>query len=340
MSDLASSVQGYFRAGLASSTQTTYKAALKRFYNFCTQYAVVSPFPVTEQILCYFSAYLADQGLAPQTGRSYLSAVRSMQISLGLPDPRDHSSMPILKRVQAGIRRARMLRSSPPRIRLPITIGILKRMNQHLSASRRTDRQVLWTISTTAFFGFFRLGELIPENVASYNRGTHLSWGDVAVDSHQNPSMVQIHLKRSKCDQFGAGSDIVVGRTGEDVCPVTAILEYIATRGCRSGPFFILPSGDPVTKPWFVAQIRTILAAIGLPQQQYAGHSFRIGAATTAAIAGIEDSTIQTLGRWHSAAFLQYIRMPKARLASLSGVMARSIPQSRADATTHPGGPS
>ena len=239
MSDLASSVQGYFRAGLASSTQTTYKAALKRFYNFCTQYAVVSPFPVTEQILCYFSAYLADQGLAPQTGRSYLSAVRSMQISLGLPDPRDHSSMPILKRVQAGIRRARMLRSSPPRIRLPITIGILKRMNQHLSASGRTDRQVLWTISTTAFFGFFRLGELIPENVASYDRGTHLSWGDVAVDSHQNPSMVQIHLKRSKCDQFGAGSDIVVGRTGEDVCPVTAILEYIATRGCRSGPFFI-----------------------------------------------------------------------------------------------------
>ena len=270
---------------------------------------------------------MADQGLAPQTGKAYLSAVRSMQISLGLPDPRDQSSMPILKRVQAGIRRARILRSSPPHIRLPITVGILAKINHHLSVSNRTDRQVLGAISTTAFFGFFRLGELLPDRATSFNMTTHLSWGDLAVDNQWNPSMVQIQLKRSKCDQFGAGSDIVVGHTGESLCPVTAIMEYTTSRGDRPGPFFILPSGDPVMKPWFIAQIRTILATIGLPQQQYAGHSFRIGAATTAAVAGIEDSTIQTLGRWHSAAFLQYIRMPKARLAVLSGVMARSLHQ-------------
>jgi hypothetical protein len=57
-------------------------------------------------------------------------------------------------------------------------------------------------------------------------------------------------------------------------------------------------------KTWFMAQICTIQAAIALPQQQYAGHSFRIGTATTIAEkAGIEDSTIQTLGWWHGAAF-------------------------------------
>ena len=211
MSDLASSVQGYFRAGLASSTQTSYKAALKRFHTFCSQYSVMTPFPVTEQILCYISAYLAQQGLAPQTGKAYLSAVRSMQISLGLPDPRDHAAMPILKRVQAGIRPARMLQDVPPRIKLPITIGILNKVNQYLLASERPDRLVLWAIFAMAFFGFFRLGELLRDCATSYSIATHLSWGDVAVDSHENPSMVRIHLKRSKCDEFGIGADIVVG---------------------------------------------------------------------------------------------------------------------------------
>ncbi len=43
----------------------------------------------------------------------------------------------------------------------------------------------------------------------------------------------------------------------------------------------------------------------GLP-----GHSFRIGAATTAATVGIEDSTIQMLGRW-SSAFLAHISHPQ-----------------------------
>lgn len=65
-----------------------------------------------------------------------------------------------------------------------------------------------------------------------------------------------------------------------------------------------------------------ILRTAGFPQDHYAGHSFRIGAATMAALAGIADSTIQILGRWHSAAFLQYIRMPKKELAPLSTEMA------------------
>ncbi len=75
-------------------------------------------------------------------------------------------------------------------------------------------------------------------------------------------------------------------------------------------------------KPWFVEQLRGILRSRGLPQHQYAGHSFRIGVATTAALAGVEDSTIQALGRWHSAAFLQYIRMPRETLAAVSASMA------------------
>ena len=39
------------------------------------------------------------------------------------------------------------------------------------------------------------------------------------------------------------------------------------------------------------------LLAVGLPYQYFADHNFCNGAATTAAKAGLEDSTICTLGR-------------------------------------------
>ena len=137
--------------------------------------------------------------------------------------------------------------------------------------------------------------------------------------------MVRIHLKKAKCDQFGAGADIVLGRTDMALCPVAAILDYICSRGPNPGAFFLNSGGHIVTKHWFVEQVRGALNTAGFPQHDYAGHSFRIGAATTAALVGIEDSTIQTLGRWQSAAFLQYIRMPKESLAALSSAMARTV---------------
>ncbi len=123
------------------------------------------------------------------------------------------------------------------------------------------------------------------------------------IDSRDTPTMVQVRLKKSKCDQFGKGVSIILAwsyrRRG--VPSISGILQYTAIRmNSPPGPFFVLSAGGTVTKQWFTTQIRATLQGLGLPQDQYAGHSFRIGAATMAALAGIPDSAIQTLGRWRS----------------------------------------
>ena len=130
--------------------------------------------------------------------------------------------------------------------------------------------------------------------------------------------MVKFHLRRSKRDQSGTGADVLVGRSGCQLCPVAAILAYMKARGDHPGAFFIDDNRVPITKGKFVAKVRDALRSAGYPEEQFAGHSFRIGAATTAAMAGIEDSTIQTLGCWHSAAFLRYIRTPHDQLAAIT----------------------
>lgn len=65
-------------------------------------------FPVSEQLSCSFAAFLTDKKLAPHTVKSYLSAVCSMQISLGLPDLRETNlRSKYSNQVQAGIMRLR-----------------------------------------------------------------------------------------------------------------------------------------------------------------------------------------------------------------------------------------
>lgn len=282
---------------------------------------------MSESILCSYAAYLADQGLAPQSIRVYLSAVRSMQISLGLPNPRDQSSLPILQRVQAGIRRAHAAKESNPPTRLPITAHVLRQLKAVWEQSSHPDRTTLWAVACTAFYGFFRLGELLLTSPSSFHQQRSLAWGDVAVDDTADPTVIRIHLKHSKCDQFGAGANVVLGKSGTDICPVAALVEYISARGDSPGPFFLSYTRKPLLKADFVTETRRALARAGFHPHNYAGHSFRIGAATSAAQAGIEDSTIRTLGRWHSAAFLQYIRSPESHLATFSARLASTAPE-------------
>ena len=56
-------VEGYSRH---NQDPRTYKAVMKRFHTFCTKYSVSNPFLLTEQTLCFFASYLAEEGLAPE----------------------------------------------------------------------------------------------------------------------------------------------------------------------------------------------------------------------------------------------------------------------------------
>ncbi len=115
---------------------------------------------------------------------------------------------------------------------------------------------------------------------------------------------------------------IYIGRSNNLLCPVSALLSYLTIRGNCSGILFHFQDTTPLTKPKFTSKLRDLLRQAGLDNSFYAGHSFRIGAATTAAAKGIEDSLIQTLERWKSSAYLAYIRIPPSSLAAVSRTLA------------------
>lgn len=152
---------------------------------------------------------------------------------------------------------------------------------------------MLWAASTVCFFGFFRIGEITTPSDASFSADLHLSFSDLAVDNPTAPSVVRIRLKSSKTDQFRRGVDVFIGSSLNELCPVAAMLAYLARRGGHPGALFHFEDGTLLTPDRFTARVRDALGHTG---KSYAGHSFRIGAATTAAEKGLEDSLVKALG--------------------------------------------
>ncbi len=76
------------------------------------------------------------------------------------------------------------------------------------------------SVLSIAFFGFFRIGELTTPSDSSFDPQVHMTTGDVVVVNPNNTSALRIHLKR-------IGVDVFVGRTGDYLCPVAAVLAYL-----------------------------------------------------------------------------------------------------------------
>ena len=100
-------------------------------------------------------------------------------------------------------------------------------------------------------------------------------------------------------------------------------MEYLARKGSSPGALFQWDNRVPMSKTKFVEAVCQALTAASLPAKDYSGHSFRIGAATTAATAGLEDSSIQTLGRWRNSAYQLYIRISPQHLTAMAFTLFR-----------------
>ena len=80
--------------------------------------------------------------------------------------------------------------------------------------------------------------------------------------------------------------------------PSLCFAAILSCWGNLPGPLFCWHNKIPLTKTKDCEPIETRTVESQLPFDKYAGRSFRIATATTAASVGVEDSTIQTLGCW------------------------------------------
>ena len=311
----------FLSEGLAPTTRRSYASAQNRFHQFCIQsgriHANGSPCPADEWTLCLFATSLAPS-LRYSSIKVYLSAIRSLHIELGFPDPLQNCFR--LQRVVRGIKRQQ---GSSVAQRLPVTDHILLIIFRSLDLAI-PDHCMFWAACTLAYFGFLHSSEFTVPSIASFQAARHLQVDYIAVDVNAVATSMRVRIKASKTDPFRAGCFLHIGLGRTPLCAVQAMMQYLALRGDAPGPLFLRRDGQPLSRSLLTSWLRQILAAASIPGN-FSSHSFRIGAATVAARNGVPDHLIQALGRWNSNAYQQYIRTPAAALASLSSHLAWSL---------------
>ena len=322
ISRLGEVVHKLFSGGLATSTLKSYRSCTNKYTQFCSR-GGFSPFPVSEHVACLFMAFLHLEGLAGSSAKSYLAALSYTQIAIGLGDPKI-AEWPKLGYVTRGFKKLAIAKQRP---RLPITPPILRQLKKAWETMKDSfNGRMLWAAASVCFFGFLRTGEVVVPSRALYDAEVHLNIDDVKLNNRDKPSYLLVQIKSSKTDVFRKGSTVYLGVTGTELCPVAAIVNYMVLprENSTTSAFFGFSDGQPLTRTRFVKELHTALAKVEILAAQFAGHSFRIGAATTAAACGVPDSLIQTLGRWESAVYTLYISTPPSVLCSVSRTLVRA----------------
>ena len=298
----------YAQQALAPATRKAYTVGQGHFHRFCSAHAR-APLPATERTLAEFIAYLADVvRCAPATIKLYLAAVRNMHVERGLGDPFTNTTLP--DHVFRGVKRT--LGTHARLQRLPVTLPVLRTITGQLrTRGNREDALTLAVACSLAFFAFMRSGELLA-----------LRWNDIQLGE----STLTVRIPASKTDPFRRGCELTVGEVAQrDICPLGPLRLHARATGTPDcdRPLFVL-SGQPLMRERFVDELQQTLRASGFQNcEQYKGHSFRIGAATTASQAGLPETLIKTLGRWTSSAYQTYIRTPHSTLAAVTATLSR-----------------
>ena len=166
-----------------------------------------------------------------------------------------------------------------------------------------------------AFFGFLRSSELLA-----------LRRNDITVmDSTGQKPTFGVCLCSSKTDPFRHSTVIRIAPSNHPtLCPAKAILLLLNQPYLQhpSSPLLQWASGTTVNRQSFDNVIKWLACSSSLDDSQFSTHSFHIGAATTAAVAGIPDCLIRTLGRWSSDAYQLYIHTPNSTLDTITSSLA------------------
>jgi hypothetical protein len=164
------------------------------------------------------------------------------------------------------------------------------------------SKLVFWTACCVAFFGSFRLGEILPKSEA--NNPETLSWNQI---KFTNMSSVVINIRFPKVIRNNAGDFVDMFEIkNSKFCPFSALKSLAANRvtaRANNLPVFQFANGVNLVPKTFTTTVVSLLEC----------HIGGVRAAIPSALANspnlASDSDIMLWGGWSSESYKSYIRL-------------------------------
>ncbi len=290
---------------VAEPTRKRYTSVWEKYREWCEGLGE-TPLPVSEDKATAYVVTLAKEGLKGGAVKYHLAGIRWAQIKAGLGAPQ-WSAMTRLAQVRKGLARMEVVGEKDRLKRGPVRWHHLVTMKASWDRDGRKGT-MLWAVACCCFFGCLRVGEALTPDGVSFDEKAHLTWEDVVLEDAPRPGWIRLCIKESKTDRLRTGVMVTLYSREDELCPVRAVLLFMAARGRGPGPFFADEDGKGLTRRSFVSEVKCALEKAGLSASGISGHSFRIGAATAAAERGASDEDVKALGRWKSREYRGYIR--------------------------------
>ena len=178
------------------------------------------------------------------------------------------------------------------------------------------DQLMLWSAFTLAFFGFLRVSEFTADTLTRFRPESTLLDSDYSLTS-----VLTLNIKASKTDPLRRGHTVTIAPSRRSVCAMRAMHHY--NPPATHKPLYRFVNGSYLTRQTLTKHVRNLLTHSMVPNSgHYASHSFRRGAATTAADAGLPDWLIKVLGRWRSDAYQVYVSTPNDIICKVPALLA------------------
>jgi hypothetical protein len=203
--------------------------------------------------------------LAVSTVRAYLGVLKQIKM---LVSCLENEAGDLERTLLRGMENLRMGKTKTRSDAVPVTLDTLYKIKKGLSGFKeKLTGQTIWTCCLVAFWGAFRLGELLGKSELKFDKFSDLLWENVVLER----DTAIIHVKSPKTGGTRGALATLFEIPDEGLCPVRALRRLKASQGNLGLgeshlPVFRKSCGKFLTKGGFLDQINRVLErhSIGL----------------------------------------------------------------------------